>query len=119
MAIWVSFCDLSLVIARHRSATVAPDGSICVTPRQIICAHVAREFEERTAASAQFQRLVELKNPLQANLNFMTQCALEGFKSNAFILEIDGRYAYDLDDPIGVRPDSVVSFLPLKPLMVS
>ncbi len=87
-------------------------GKSSKTARELICARAAQEFEQRFLPGRNAaDKILRIERPQFANLNFVTQCALEGFKSKAFSLKVDGLVADDLDQLFQVGSVTQIEFI--------
>ena len=100
------------VQVKGRNADTSAAGTSGMTARELICARAAQEFDQRFSPSGNATgKILRIERPQFANLNFITQCALEGFKNKAFALHVDGRVAHDLDQVFQVGSVTQIDFI--------
>lgn len=92
------------------------------TPSRAQCARVGRDGPPPLVDADMMRRLNPYPRPRDARpvtttLEVATKLALEGFRTNAFFLIVDGRQVTDLDEEIPFRTTSQVVFLRLLPLV--
>jgi hypothetical protein len=101
-----------------------------VTAREIIRSRVYQEVTEYNARRtlnpfiglvqpADEERVLNGAPRRERRVDWEAQCetALRAFERNGFLLLVDDRQIVDLDEEVDLRPDTVVSFLKLVPLI--
>jgi hypothetical protein len=101
-----------------------------VTVRELIRSRVYQEVQDyNRRQTAEFRGLVQpegaertlngwkLKKPRTLDWNRQFDKAVEAFGANQVLILVNDRQAESLDDEFEVRPDTVVTFLRLTPLV--
>lgn len=103
-----------------------------ITVRELIRSRVYQEVKDYNLKAAQtpvFRGLVEpgdaervlngvrLKKPRQIDWQKQLKTAIESFERNGLLILVDDRQVVRLDEELEIRPETMVSFLKLVPLV--
>ena len=101
-----------------------------ISARELIRARVFEEVKRHNQTlTLRFQGLIQpsdterelngyrFRQPRQLDWHEQARTALEAFERNGFILLVDDRQIETLEEEIRVKPETVVSFLKLMPLV--
>ena len=113
----------------ERQFTLTFDGDR-LTIKQLIRERVKNEVQQYNAKKTNyFQGLVQptnaektlngykLRQPRLIDWEKQYENALKAFQSNGFLILVDDRQVDDLEEFIEIRPDTIVTFLKLVPLV--